>query len=1214
MRQILQKAFLIPALIATGTAFQALGETSSSTEGHPIIRMESSAYSVIGEANQTSLLIGSSIPSTYTIVDGFGTRAVEVTQATVDPETGDLTGTWISCKTPPEGVIEIYGNAETLDVLVADGAYITSIDMEACANLEILSLEYNALECLDLTPFTRLSAIYLSGNSFTAETPLKIGVPKPDLTILEIDIVDHLDQSFNLSDYPSIVAFDAYHNMDLHSIDPTGCPDLAVLSVEMTDVASIDVSQNPNLLRLNIAETRVKDVDLSHNPKLEHFLANHDSGTINTDCHLNGINLSHNPMLTILNLNGNGLKEIDLSANTRLTNLSLSRNSLTSLDLSKNTALYSIWILNNDLDFATLPAPQPTWGEYFYPQNELPVARAIEKGSTLDLSARVLREGTQTSARVWRQIIDNEDELLDESLYSYADGKISFPQAIADSVYVEFANTLLCDYTLKTRPFRVKTSAEMNQPSRILTFTPGEFKEISFAAGLYGASATEPKKLLVDFGNGQLKEFTTDFALKPTTMNITGTPVGLVSVYVPEGEVLTSFSISGVALGAADLTKATELAYLSITDGQLYDLDTRYNRCLQYLDLSGNNLSALDLTGIYGDYEKNVLTTIKAARNNISSYKNMATTALRHLDLSANRMEEINLKDYDNLLTLDLSDNLLTSVDLEYMFSATDINLSGNRLSAVNPCATSVPDNLDLSHNNLTFASLPWPSSMGSGYVYAPQNDIKVPAQAPTVNLSAQNVTIDGNPTVFTWKKTDGTLLSEGTDFRIAGGITTFLDSSLGDVFCELSNASFPMLAGDRALRTTAVRVTEVPSQKVATFTTDELTGNASVIFAATEPCQLYIDWNGDGSELTPYEVGTSYLEYPVTAIKPGAEVKILASTPEIVRSINVFSIYGIRMHGMDLSPLTGVYSLNIGGAGISADDVTMPVAPGMGELTLSDNAFTSFPYAKDYPNLHTLNLSGNRIEEFDASEVPSAGYLTISRNGLKSIHFDNPLLWSVMADNNSLETIDLTGLPALEQILLNSNLLSSIDLTPVQNTLSVISLVSNRFRFSTLPSQDACPRLSVFYYGNQAPLDVKCEDMKVDLSSEAEIDGIPTSFTWYAGIPEYDAETGEIIGNLLAEGTDYSIDNGVTTFLRSQPEKVLCVMTNEAYPNLTLITDLISVQEAGVDNPEYDATHEVSVYSLQGILLRKAPATTATDGLPNGIYIIDGRKISVRN
>ena len=218
------------------------------------------------------------------------------------------------------------------------------------------------------------------------------------------------------------------------------------------------------------------------------------------------------------------------------------------------------------------------------------------------------------------------------------------------------------------------------------------------------------------------------------------------------------------------------------------------------------------------------------------------------------------------------------------------------------------------------------------------------------------------------------------------------------------------------------------------------------------------------------------------------------------------------------------------------------------------------------------------------------------------------------MADNNNLESIDLTGLPALEQILLNSNLLSSIDLTPVQNTLSVISLVSNRFRFSTLPSQDACPRLSVFYYGNQAPLDVKCEDMKVDLSSEAEIDGIPTSFTWYAGIPEYDAETGEIIGNLLAEGTDYSIDNGVTTFLKSQTEKVLCVMTNEAYPNLTLITDLISVQEAGVHNPEDDATHEVSVYSLQGILLRKAPAKTATDGLPNGIYIIDGRKTLVRN
>ncbi len=50
--------------------------------------------------------------------------------------------------------------------------------------------------------------------------------------ILRLDIIDRLDQSFNLSDYPALVAFDGYHNMDLRNVDPTGCPEAQVLSVE----------------------------------------------------------------------------------------------------------------------------------------------------------------------------------------------------------------------------------------------------------------------------------------------------------------------------------------------------------------------------------------------------------------------------------------------------------------------------------------------------------------------------------------------------------------------------------------------------------------------------------------------------------------------------------------------------------------------------------------------------------------------------------------------------------------------------------------------------------------------------------------------------------------------------------------------------------------------------------------------------------------------
>ena len=49
-------------------------------------------------------------------------------------------------------------------MIKAIGCYITDIDLSKCENLDILVLEHNELKGLDLTPNTKLSAIYLSDN------------------------------------------------------------------------------------------------------------------------------------------------------------------------------------------------------------------------------------------------------------------------------------------------------------------------------------------------------------------------------------------------------------------------------------------------------------------------------------------------------------------------------------------------------------------------------------------------------------------------------------------------------------------------------------------------------------------------------------------------------------------------------------------------------------------------------------------------------------------------------------------------------------------------------------------------------------------------------------------------------------------------------------------------------------------------------------------
>lgn len=1198
------------ALLALSATTTPTWAAAPAPPGAPNLVFNSSGYANIGEENLFSFLIGTTSPTEFTIVDGLGQRTVEFDLVSV--ESGAYQGNWIQLKTPPSGQIKLWGDISKIDVLVADGGYITSVDLSGCSALEILSLEHNNLQQLDLSALSSLKAIYLTDNTFTQATPLKIGGNKPDLQILEIDIIDWLDQSFKLSDYPALVAFDGYHNMSLYNVDPTGCPNLQVLSLEMAPVSSLDVSQNPLLTRLNISETRITEIDISHNPRLQHLLASHDSGTINYEYYLNSIDLSHNPDLRILSLAGNNLTSVNLSANTKLTNLTLNRNKLTSLDLSNNTSLYSIWVLNNNLDFATLPWPQESWGEYFYRQNPMEVPRSVEVNTTLDLSSRVLRQGTRTQARVWKQVYAGEDVLLDPQYYSYADGKISFNTALPDSVYVEFQNDIFIEYPLTTKPFRVKTSEEYGQPSKIAYFTPAAYDNVTFAVGLAGASDENPRTFYVDFGDGIRREFQAKSAQGNLT-SVTGYPQGVVSIWLPEEEVLTALDLLQTPLSSINVQQATELIYLDLTSCGLNDINLKYNRCLQYLNLAGNNLYSLDLTGINGDYEKNVLRYINVADNHLSAFNCVATRALKKLDIKNNQMEELVLDNYDNLEYLDASGNKLTSVSLEYLTSGTFINLSHNYIKEIKLSASDLTKNVDLSYNNFLYPSLPAISSMGEGYVYAPQNELPIAAEAPSINLTENAFASDGTPTTFIWKKTDGTLLTAGTDYTVRDGITTFLNDQLGNVYCEMTNAAFPEMAGDKVLRTTETHVVGAPTNVVASFTPIQFNGNQPcVIFAASEPMQLYIDWQENGN-LTPYAVETTYINYPVNSILPNANVKIYACNPDDAAKITVLSVYDIMLGEADLSPLTGISSLNLGNTNLDPANIQLPVAPGLRELNLSGNRFENYPYAENYPNIYMLNLAYNKLQSFDASPLQNLGYLVLSNNKLTEMSYSNPLLWSIFADNNLLEEVDLSGLPAIEQIALRSNRLETINLEPVSATLRSLSLVDNHFLFSTLPVQRNYPALQVLYYSNQAPVEVELTEGCVDLSAQAVIEGEPTQYTWWLDMPQYDEDSQMYVGDQLEEGTDYEIENGVTRFLKDQPKPVYGMMTNTVFPNLILMTEGVNVKGLGIHDCVDDADAMVRVYSIDGTLLRTVPRDKAADGLAPGFYIIDGIKTIIR-
>lgn len=1171
--------------LLTGVLAMAAAASAADT---PAITIRTDIFQNYGSSNHFTLLLGSS-EKTYVDVDcGFGEVEYEIAPALWDAENFAISGTPVDCTVSEEGEIRIYGDAGKINYIYAEGADITHVEMSACVNMEIVDLQHNNLQALDLSGFPQLTAVYLTDNPFTAETPLIIGPDHPELTILEVDIVGHLDPGFDINTYGNLMSLDAYATPSLTHLDPTGCPKLLRISVDSCPITTLDVSQNPDLMILNIEDSGISHIDVTHNPFLCELYATHRSGILNTDAKITEIDLTHNPELTELALGGNRLKSLDISANTKLVYLNASHNLLTGLDASAQTQLYEFNVSYNDMGFATLPLPQQWYGNYVYNQNPVALEKCYKEGSVIDLSSKVMREGSQTEAILYMvNPVSGAEEPLDESAYSFADGRLSLLKEVPDSVYARFTNTIFEDYPMTTSRFMIKSDANFGQPSRILTFggfaSAGDYMDLTVC--LDGASAENPKPYYIDWGDGMLNEYESKGDV-PARLKRSAS--GQASVYVPEGETLTAFRIADTELYSIDLWAATELRHLSVVNTGLYGINLGMNRCLQTLDLRGNNFAAIDLTGANGEYSKNVLSDINLSNNRLTQLTLNDRRTIKRLDLSHNSLTELGMQDFDNLEYFSISGNELTEISLAYLGNARSIDISDNQISEVvlpdeMPCL----ETFDVHGNRLTLATLPYFATTVDNYVYAPQAELVIPSKAPGVDLSSQCRVIDGVGTDFTWLLADGTPLP-AADYSCENGATRFLNPDAGSVYCVMSNPAFPLLTGENSFRTSIVEIVGMPTRCIASFVTGQSDQEVSLSLAAAEKegTALYIDWNGDGTGLEQYPLTDVYTIFTAYT-KANAEVKVYTYSAD--EHITVFSITGASMKSMDASGLVDCRTFSVCGAGLK--ELKMPDSPTLAEIDLEGNELESFDFTQ-YPDLFNLSLNANNLTSVDLTPYPNLQLFHAADNQIENAAFgDNRRLWQLNLSGNKLAEIDLATLPGLENLSLSENALSAIDFS-CNPQLRAIQIDRNRLTFSTLPlPQD---NWLLYLYANQYPVDVKCVDGIVDLSSQAEVGDVPTLFRWYLGVPEFD-DNGELQGEELYVDDEYTVANGITTF-HTELSGVMCVMTNEAFPKLYLYTNLIDVTS---DVLALDACRNESAeyYDLQG--RRVDPERTGS-----GIYI----------
>lgn len=1193
----------------------------SETSEDPIITFKTNIYNNSGSANQFSLVLGTIDEGNIIEIDtGFGKEKYEVNPAVVDEEAGGISGTFISCNVSSDGIVKIYGDGSKIDYFNASGCYIETIDFPTLNNLVILDLSHNELKSIDLSNQTKLQALYMSDNTFTKETPLVIGY-KPELTILEVSIVDWFDPQFNLSDYPRMMSFDGYHCVSLTNIDPSGCPNLYRLTLDVTNVESVDVSKNPELLILNVSETKVSSIDVSKNPKLRELYCSH-RGAYNNEYKLTTLDVSNNPDLIYLVCSGNKLTNLDVTNNPGLLLLNVSDNYLSDIDLSVNKSLYQVFLNLNCMDFATLPENPGTWNTYYYSQRPMVVDKSYPVNQELDFSSRVLREGTTTSVEMYAVSESNiaEPIKLDNSYYSYSDGKITLNKVYSDSVYVSFTNSLLNENALVTERFMVKSESSYGQPSKVFGMStatsPGE--EISFTVGVEGATEDNPIEFLVNFGDGVKEKFVATSNRLVEQPNVVGTKkdYGQVEIYAPEGVAVTALAVDGVQLYSVDVSKLASLRQLQLTNTGLYYVDLNWNRCLESLDLSHNFLSSISLESDYAGYGKNVLSNINLSHNHLTDIVLNDLSVVRYLDLSHNRLSEsVNFFNGDKIEEINVSNNELTTLDFAYCRALKRLDVSFNQLeSIILPQEEFVVEYFACNNNKFTLSTLPEHNGLSEEqYVYAPQSDFVIATKGPGADLTSQQRDYNGSNTSFTWKKESGEILVEGEDYTVENGITSFAKTDLGNVYCEMKHAAYPDFEGENVFKTTIMQVVGMPTNEIASFKT---VNNGDVVelslAAAKSGTAVYIDWNGNNT-FTQYLLEDTYqLFYAQT--KADAEVKVY--TYDTADAITVFSMTGAELSSFDGSKLVDAVNISVCGAGLSS--ISLPEGSvNLQEMSLEGNNFRKFDVSK-YPSLRTLAIGNNRLTTIDLSENKELELFSAANNALSDITLNNDKLWALYIDNNNLSEIDLSAVPALEQISVSNNYLSSIDVEGLKN-LKMLIINNNYFTFETLPLHKSS--YVRYYYYNQYPIQIEAEDGVVDLSSQSMVADTPTVYKWFVDLPELDEE-GQLVGNELQEGTDYTIENGVTTF-HSDFNNIVCFMTNEMLPEVFIYTYIINVTAdveeilgqntkvisgRGCIKVKTEESKPIRIYNIDGTLLysfESMNGETTIDSIAPGIYIV---------
>lgn len=1110
-----------------------------------------------------------------------------------------------------DGSVKVYGSRTLIRFLYCPTASITNLNVSNCENLEVLNCNGNGLSMLDLTKNSKLYYLDCGHNVLTeldvTNNPALyyIDCQGNDLSTLDVTKNEGLiwlyaQTNFKLgnidfSNNKELREILVYGAENMTTIDVTNIPHLLRLAVDMTSLSTIDVSKNLELQILNVSLTKITTLDISKNTKLrELYFTQKDTSPYK----FKSIDLSNNPELIYLFGQGNDLTELDISKNNKLFSIYLSDNYIKNLDVSNCKNLGELIIRGNCFTFNTLPLPHDGVGFYDYSlQKNIKIERERSVAEPLDLSKDIYSPDYETTVDVYlfdsNSLYGGGKRLVAGEDYTYDKGVINFLKAQTDSVYCTFRCDAYPKLSLSTTRFMVLNPEDMGKSTLAADMTTGMAVGETFAMNV--ATFSKDEKVEVDFGDGELKEFT----LSDTPQEIRGEVKGAnIKVYTASGVQLKDFDASGMKLTNVNIFKSKALKNLNLNDNELSEIDLSGNLSFNSIQLDNNKLTTLSLRGI------NNTTMLSCDNNQLESIVFEASApVLSNISCSGNKLKNLSfLSRASSVEVLDFSHNEVSDYMFTTMYNIRDLNMSYNKFKSADLAYNTKLEKLNIEGNYFTYSTLP--QTTAQEFVYGNQNPVTIAEKSFMVDLSSE-VTFKGKNTKFTWKTESGNVMEEGVDYSIENGITTFLKVQEEKVYAELTNEAYP----DLTLTTTLVETSEKPEFVLANLvSTAEVGSEVRMILAAKTPKAVYVDF-GDG-KLAECILGSGNT---TLTSQLGANKNItIYGYDESYCDLTILSMSNVALEKVDITKLKDLSTLTLANSGLSGIDLSNNTI--LRELNLSNCNLENVDLSK-LTELSTVSLSSNKLSSIDLTNNKKLTILIIGDNNFETLVLPElPALYQLSVSDNKLKTLDVTNCPILRELYCNGNNLSSLDMSGQADKYSMVYAYDNNFKFSTLPVFDIYNPMN-YKYTPQKDVEITVDGGKVDLSSEYMVAENPTVYTW----------TTES-GATLVEGTDYTIDNGVTTFMKNFDENVYCSMTNAAYPELTLKTIGVKPETTGiggitsgegikVENGNIvitvDGEAKVLVYNTAGMMVRSFDVeggTVVVDGLAGGVYMIDVR------